>query len=89
MPIYDEPTRALDVSIQAQVLNLFKDLQARFGLTIVFISHDLAVVRQMSGDIRKLRDGNVVEQQGPEAPCNAPRAEYSRELLALTPAVTF
>ena len=87
--ICDEPTSALDVSIQAQVLNLLKDLQARFGLTILFISHNLAVVRQMSDDVTVLRGGRVVEARGSEGFFTAPEAEYSRDLLALTPAVTF
>ena len=83
--ICDEPTSALDVSIQAQVLNLLKDLQAQFGLTILFISHNLAVVRQMSDDIVVLKSGKVVEA-GPSEPFfRAPQAEYSRTLLTLTP----
>ncbi len=81
----DEPTSALDVSIQAQVLNLLKDLQAQFGLTIIFISHNLAVVRQMADDIVVLRNGQVVESGDSELFFSQPSAEYSKELLALTP----
>jgi peptide/nickel transport system ATP-binding protein len=83
--ICDEPTSALDVSIQAQVLNLLKDLQSRFGLTILFISHNLAVVRQMSDDITVLKSGKVVEASASEAFFTAPQAAYSKELLSLTP----
>ncbi|MFT5345981.1 MAG: peptide/nickel transport system ATP-binding protein [Dinoroseobacter sp.] len=83
--ICDEPTSALDVSIQAQVLNLLKDLQSRFGLTILFISHNLAVVRQMSDDITVLKSGKVVEASASEAFFIAPQAAYSKELLSLTP----
>jgi peptide/nickel transport system ATP-binding protein len=83
--ICDEPTSALDVSIQAQVLNLLKDLQVRFGLTILFISHNLAVVRQMSDDITVLKSGKVVEAGTSENFFAAPKAPYSRELLSLTP----
>ena len=83
--ICDEPTSALDVSIQAQVLNLLKDLQARFGLTILFISHNLAVVRQMSDDVTVLKGGRIVEAGPSEAFFTAPQASYSQELLALTP----
>lgn len=85
--ICDEPTSALDVSIQAQVLNLLKDLQSQFGLTILFISHNLAVVRQMSDDITVLKSGKVIEAGGSEGFFTAPQAEYSRALLALTPGV--
>ena len=81
----DEPTSALDVSIQAQVLNLLKDLQAQFGLTIIFISHNLAVVRQMADDIVVLRNGQVIESGDSESFFNQPSADYSKELLALTP----
>jgi peptide/nickel transport system ATP-binding protein len=83
--ICDEPTSALDVSIQAQILNLLKDLQSRFGLTILFISHNLAVVRQMADFVTVLKDGKVVEARPSESFFNAPNAPYSRELLALTP----
>lgn len=83
--ICDEPTSALDVSIQAQVLNLLKDLQARFGLTILFISHNLAVVRQMSDDVTVLKAGEVIETGASEAFFEAPTAAYSKELLSLTP----
>ncbi|MEM8538703.1 MAG: ATP-binding cassette domain-containing protein, partial [Pseudomonadota bacterium] len=83
--ICDEPTSALDVSIQAQVLNLLKDLQSRFGLTILFISHNLAVVRQMSDDITVLKSGKVVETGASEPFFASPRATYSQELLSLTP----
>ena len=83
--ICDEPTSALDVSVQAQVLNLLKDLQARFGLTILFISHNLAVVRQMSDDVTVLKDGKIVETGASEAFFLNPTAPYSKELLSLSP----
>ena len=85
----DEPTSALDVSIQAQILNLLKDLQARFGLSTLFISHNLAVVRQMSDDIAVLKDGRLVETGASEAFFSGPTAAYSRDLLSQTPAIRF
>jgi peptide/nickel transport system ATP-binding protein len=83
--ICDEPTSALDVSIQAQVLNLLKGLQESFGLTILFISHNLAVVRQMSDDITVLKTGRVVESGSSEKFFSDPQEKYSKELLSLTP----
>lgn len=85
--ICDEPTSALDVSIQAQILNLLKDLQERFDLTILFISHNLAVVRQMSDRIMVLKAGEVVETGDSEEFFKAPRHPYSKELLTLTPSL--
>ena len=83
--ICDEPTSALDVSIQAQILNLLKDLQSEFGLTILFISHNLSVIRQMSDDIVVLKGGEVRETGDSEATFTQPTSDYTKELLALTP----
>ena len=83
--ICDEPTSALDVSIQAEILNLLKELQVRFGLTILFISHNLAVVRQMADDTAVLRNGKIEEVNTTEAVYESPQAEYTKSLLAQTP----
>ena len=83
--ICDEPTSALDVSIQAEILNLLKDLQAKFGLTILFISHNLAVVRQMADDTAVLRSGKIEEFGETNALYTAPQADYTKSLLDLTP----
>lgn len=85
--ICDEPTSALDVSIQAQILNLLKDLQSNFGLTILFISHNLAVVRQMADRVVVLRRGQVVESSDGESFFNTPKAPYSQQLLRETPSL--
>jgi len=86
--ICDEPTSALDVSIQAQLLNLLKDLQAAFGLSILFISHNLAVVRQMADTVVVLKDGEVVEKGDSEDFFTSPQASYSRLLLKETPSLS-
>lgn len=85
--ICDEPTSALDVSIQAQILNLLKDLQERFHLSILFISHNLAVVRQMADDIVVMKEGTIVESGTSEAFFTAPQHPYSQDLLRLTPSL--
>jgi len=85
--ICDEPTSALDVSIQAQVLNLLKDLQDQLNLTILFISHDLPVVRQMCDKIAVLRNGKVCEINETEKLFNNPSHSYTKELLALMPKI--
>ncbi len=83
--ICDEPTSALDVSIQAEILNLLKDLQSMFGLSILFISHNLAVVRQMADDTAVLRGGKIEEVRATEDLYESPQADYTKSLLALTP----
>ncbi len=83
--ICDEPTSALDVSIQAEILNLLKDLQEKFGLTILFISHNLAVVRQMADDMVVLRHGRIEEFGPSEVLFETPQASYTQKLLELTP----
>ena len=79
----DEPTSALDVSIQAQILNLLKDLQEQLNLTILFISHDLPVVRQMCDRIGVLKNGKLCEVSETENLFKNPSHDYSRELLKL------
>ena len=85
--VCDEPTSALDVSIQAQILNLLKDLQEKLNLTILFISHDLPVVRQMCDRIGVLKDGKLCEVSNTEDLFLNPTHEYTKELLHLMPKI--
>lgn len=83
--VADEPVSALDVSVQAQVLNLMMDLQDRYGLSYLFVSHDLAVVKLMCDDVLVLQSGHVVEHASAEQIFKQPQHAYTRALLSAVP----
>jgi oligopeptide transport system ATP-binding protein len=83
--VADEPVSALDVSIQAQIVNLLDDLQDELGLTYVFVAHDIGVVRHVSDRIAVMNRGKIVEQGSADDVCDRPKDPYTRKLLAAVP----
>lgn len=83
--ILDEPTAALDVSVQAVVLNLLEELKHRLGMSYLFVSHDLNVVRLLCDRVIVMRSGQIVEQGSAEDVLGAPKADYTKELLTAIP----
>ena len=83
--IADEPTTALDVTIQAQILKLLKELQQKLGMAMLLITHDLGIVRKMADEICVMTQGEIVESGPPDAIFGAPQHDYTRKLLAAEP----
>jgi microcin C transport system ATP-binding protein len=83
--IADEPTTALDVTVQAQILKLLKEIQARLGMSMLFITHDLGIVRKLADRVCVMQSGKIVEQGSVERVFTAPEHPYTRALLAAEP----
>jgi ABC-type glutathione transport system ATPase component len=87
--VLDEPVSALDVSVGAQIVNLLRELQREFGLTYLFVSHSMPLVRYLSTNIAVLKSGKLVEMGTRDAVCESPREEYTRNLVAATPELSW
>jgi len=80
--VLDEPTSALDMTVQVQIVDLLRELQRKYGLAYIFISHDLRVVRALAHDLMVMKDGDIVEAGDAQAIFEAPQTDYTRALLA-------
>jgi microcin C transport system ATP-binding protein len=80
--VLDEPTSALDMTVQVQIVELLRNLQKKYGLAYIFISHDLRVVRALAHKVMVMQNGDVVEAGAGDAVFDAPREDYTRALLA-------
>ncbi len=87
--VADEPVSALDVSVRAQILNLLLDLTVQFGLTLIFVSHDLSVIRHITDRVAVMRQGRIVETGPTEQIYAAAQHDYTRELLAAVPRLRY
>ena len=85
--MFDDPVSALDVSVQAQIVNLLQDLQDELGLTYLFIAHDLAVVEHISDQVLVMTEGKIVEQATSDEIYNNPQHPYTRKLLDAVPSL--
>ena len=83
--IADEPTSALDVSIQAQIINLLSDLKSQYGLTLVFISHDLALVKHIADQVLVMQKGSLKEKNTVDEIFENPKDDYTKKLLSSLP----
>jgi len=83
--VADEPVSALDVSIQAQIVNLLADLQQELGLAYLFVAHDIGIVRHVSDRIAVMHEGKIVEEGPADQVCEQPRDDYTKQLLAAVP----
>jgi peptide/nickel transport system ATP-binding protein len=83
--VLDEPVSALDVSVGAQIINMLHDLQQRYDLTCLFISHSMPLVRYLCHQVAVMRQGEIVEKGSWQQVCNSPQEDYTRQLLAATP----
>jgi ABC-type glutathione transport system ATPase component len=85
--VLDEPVSALDVSVGAQVVNLLRELQREYGLTYLFISHSMPLVRYLCDRVAVMRGGRLVELGDCQQVCDAPREEYTERLIRATPEI--
>ena len=85
--ICDEPVSSLDLSVQSQILELLKSLKNTFNITMIFVSHDLAVVKSISDEVMVLNQGEIVEKSSAEEVFNNPKDEYTKKLISSVPRI--